>query len=118
MKTEVEKVITELNKLIQARTYTMQLNKFKSSRKSIEWTEEEKKNEIIHILDKVDPTTTLIGVGYYYLNPKQMNILYRTPTTMKSNIQKELMARIKKVNIIFKYGTTTNPKKQQLNLKV
>lgn len=118
MKTEVEKVITELNKLIRARTYTMQLNKFKSSKKSFEWTEEKKKDEIIYILDKADPTTTLVGVGYYYLNPKQMNILYRKPTTMKKDILKEIMARIKKVNIIFKYGTTTNTKKQRLNLKV
>jgi len=100
MKTEVEKVITELNQLIRARTYTIQLNKFKSSKKSVEWTEEEKKDEIILILDKADPTTTLVGVGYYYLKPKQMNILYRTATTMKSDIQKELMARINKVNML------------------
>lgn len=98
MKTEVEKVITELNQLIRATTYKQKINKFVN--RSYIWTEEEKKDEIILILDKADPTTTLVGVGYYYLKPKQMNILYRTATTMKSDIQKELMARINKVNML------------------
>ena len=42
MKTEVEKVITELNKLIQARTYTIQLNKFKSSKTNINYFSNDK----------------------------------------------------------------------------